>query len=48
MLNSALLFEHNFEHIKRREHIRRLLVSADEALRGGVKTAVMESVIAAW
>ena len=33
---------------KRRAHIRKLLAQADEALRGGVHTAVVESVIAAW
>lgn len=33
---------------KRRIHIRKLLAQADEALRGGVNTAVMESVVAAW
>lgn len=33
---------------KRRIHIRKLLAHADEALRGGVNTAVLESVVAAW
>lgn len=34
--------------VKRRIHIRKLLAQADEALRGGVNTAVMEAVTAAW
>lgn len=34
--------------VKRRIHIRNLLAQADEALRGGARTAVMEAVTAAW
>lgn len=37
----------HYDH-KRRMQIRKLLAQADEALRGGVRTAVLESVVAAW